>query len=190
MLLRLPPTHSAVTKCMSCVDYRPWPYMLLSSDMRIPEIVYHIVRWDSRPVYISSLLVCVFSTLASRFTTVRHENSGDRIPHRKVGFAASVHFFFIGLWVFDVGLLFYYPTDMRVQAVVYHIASWDSLSLYIVYSIISLLPLVPYLPFCSSSPPSSGPRPFSSTLSSSLLFDFLSLYISHNSIYIYYIYGD
>ena len=52
MLLRLPPTQSAVTKYMSCVDYRPWPYVLLP---------------------------------------VRHENSGDRIPHRKVGFANSVH---------------------------------------------------------------------------------------------------
>ena len=149
MLLRLPPTQSAVTKYMSCVDYRPWPYVLLP---------------------------------------VRHENSGDRIPHRKVGFATSVHFFFIDRWVFDIGLLFYYPTDMRIPEIVYHIVRWDSLSVYIVYSIISLPPLVPSLPFCSSPPPSSGPRPFSSTRSSAILI--YILYISHNSIYIYTIYGD
>ena len=143
-------------------------------------------------MYISSV-ACVFSTLASSFTTVRHETSGDRIPHRKVGFAASVDFFFIGLWVFDVGLLFYYPADMRIQAVVYHIARWDSLSMYIVYSIISLIPLVPSLPFCSSPPPSSGPRPSLPLDPRPFLYIYIYiLYISHNSIYIYiyYIYGD
>ena len=92
MLLRLSPTHSAAAKCMSCVDYRPWPYMLLSADTRIPEIVYHIVIWDSRPVYISSLVACVFSTMASSFTIVRHETSGDRIPHRLGGIRGQCRF--------------------------------------------------------------------------------------------------
>ena len=77
---------------MSCVDYRPWPYMLLSADTRIPEIVYHIVIWDSRPVYISSLVACVFSTMASSFTIVRHETSGDRIPHRLGGIRGQCRF--------------------------------------------------------------------------------------------------
>ena len=79
MLLRLPPTHSAVTKYMTRVDYRQRPHALLparheNSGDHIPHR-----KWDSRTVYVSSLLSCGFSTLASCFTTDRHVSSSSYI---------------------------------------------------------------------------------------------------------------
>ena len=103
MLLRLPPTHSAVTKYMTRVDYRQRPHALLparheNSGDHIPHR-----KCDSRTVYVSSLSSCGSSTEAPCFTTHQTWEFRRSYTTSQVGFADSVRFFLVELWVFDRG---------------------------------------------------------------------------------------
>ena len=95
-------------------------------DMRIPGIIYHIASVIRGQCTSLLYRVVSFRQRHHALPSTRHENSGDRIPHRKWD-SWTVYVSSSSSCGFSTEALCYYPSDMRIPVSYIAISTWSAI---------------------------------------------------------------